>query len=114
MQVIGELAKTSRGFEGIVRTLRQSIVVQVTPNEKLSNLSPDFLVKSRGAEIGSAFVKYDEKSRKYLEVWVDDPSFDRGIQCEVRPWLPDHSLAFDEAHAFAMLWTRPGAPDLPR
>lgn len=78
MATIGKFKKTKNGFDGHISTLTMECDVSLISNEnKKSQDSPDYFVKSRECDLGFArhTVAQGGDGQPYISVYLDDPSF---------------------------------------
>ena len=82
MATIGQFRAVKGGFEGTISTLSMARKVRFVPNpEKKRDDSPDYFVKTGQCDLGFARKKnaQGDEGRPYLQVFLDDPSFQEPI-----------------------------------
>lgn len=83
MANIGTFTRDGANFTGAINTLAIKAKATLQPNNKASDLAPDYRIYAGGAEIGAAWVKTSRMERPYLSVKLDDPSFPGAIFCRL-------------------------------
>ena len=104
MATIGQFRQVENGFEGTISTLSMARKVQFVPNEnKKGKDSPDFFVKTGKCDLGFARLKESkgDNPRPYLNVFLDDPSFQEPIWAKL----------FNDGGKADLVWSRPRRAD---
>lgn len=104
MATIGQFRQVDDGFEGTISTLSMARKVQIVPNTNRKNDdSPDFFVKTGKCDLGFARHKMskDDNPRPYLNVFLDDPSFQEPIWAKL----------FNNEGKADLVWSRPKRPE---
>jgi uncharacterized protein (DUF736 family) len=99
MATIGTFHKQDDGsYTGAIRTLTMNLE-QVTfrPNDSETDKAPDFRVLAGEAELGAAWQKTSKEGRDYVNVKLDDPSFDAPI------W----TTLIEAEDGYSLIWSRP-------
>jgi len=103
MATIGTFNPTkSGGYEGTIATLLTNRKVRFVPNEnKKSEKSPDFFVKSGRCDLGVAWNEITEPTDdadplEYISVKLDSPEMDR----------PINAALFDREDGADLVWSR--------
>ena len=100
MATIGQFRAVENGFEGTISTLSMARKVQIIPNDnKKSDQSPDFFVKTGQCDLGFARRQLSEgkNPKPYISVFLDDPSFVEPI------W----AALFEKQGKADLVWSRP-------
>jgi uncharacterized protein (DUF736 family) len=80
MSIIGTFTKDGTGYTGTLRTLTLDANVRIVPTEGASKKAPGFRVFVEQAQVGAAWSKISQKSKRaYLTLSLDDPSFAQPI-----------------------------------
>lgn len=99
MATIGQFKAVADGYEGTISTLSMARKVKfVTNDNKKNEDSPDFFVKTGRCDLGFARRKTakGEDGKPYLQVFLDDPSFQEPI------W----AALFDHNGKADLVWSR--------
>lgn len=105
MATIGQFRTVENGYEGTISTLSLARKVRIVPNQnKKSDKSPDFFVKTGHCDLGFARHKMSEgdNPKPYLSVFLDDPSFQEPV------W----AALFDKDGKADLVWSRPKRSDV--
>ena len=100
MAQIGTFKHTEKGYEGTIVTLHLSKKVKFIANEnKKSDDSPDYFVKSGRSDFGAAWkeTKDGDEPLEYLSVKLDCPTLVK----------PINAALFDREDGADLVWTRP-------
>jgi uncharacterized protein (DUF736 family) len=98
MAQIGSFKNTGAGYTGRIETLTLKADVTLEPIRSQSEKAPDFRAFTGITEIGIAFRRTSAKGREYITVFLDDPSFARGIWCNL--------LLGGKSEEFPLMWER--------
>jgi uncharacterized protein (DUF736 family) len=82
MATVGTVTLQKDGkYVGSLRTLKLNASIEIVPvKKKISATAPDFMLFSKGVEIGAAWVKKGQRSGKdYVSCAVTDPSLERPL-----------------------------------
>lgn len=85
MAIIGTFTKSTDGFEGTLEMITcppspmRILAVASKPNDQ----APDYRVHRGDSEVGAAWTKRGKNGRTYLIVTLDDPAFEKPIQCRL-------------------------------
>ena len=99
MAQIGSFKQTGKGYEGTIATLHLDRKVKFIANEnKKSDESPDYFVKSGKSDFGAAWkeTKEGDEPLNYLSVKLDCPTLTR----------PINAALFDREGGADLVWTR--------
>lgn len=99
MAQIGSFKQTGKGYEGTIATLHLDRKVKFIANEnKKSDESPDYFVKSGKSDFGAAWkeTKEGDEPLDYLSVKLDCPTLAR----------PINAALFDRDGGADLVWTR--------
>ena len=99
MAQIGSFKQTGKGYEGTIATLHLDRKVKFIANEnKKSDESPDYFVKSGKSDFGAAWkeTKEGDEPLNYLSVKLDCPTLAR----------PINAALFDRDGGADLVWTR--------
>jgi len=99
MAQIGSFKQTGKGYEGTIATLHLDRKVKFIANEnKKSDESPDYFVKSGKSDFGAAWkeTKEGDEPLDYLSVKLDCPTLAR----------PINAALFDREDGADLVWTR--------
>jgi uncharacterized protein (DUF736 family) len=97
MANIGTFTTQNDSYTGTVRTLTLNVKVKIVPNDKDSEIAPDYRIVAGNFEIGAAWKKVSRAERPYLSVTLDDPSFPATIYAR---------LVEGEDGAHNLIWSR--------
>jgi len=99
MAQIGSFKQTDTGYEGTIATLHLSKKVKFVPNEnKKSDDSPDYFIKSGKSDFGAAWkeTKAGDEPLDYLSVKLDCPTLAK----------PINAALFDNDDGADLVWSR--------
>lgn len=103
MAHIGNFRPTKTGFEGVITTLLTNKKAKFVLNEnKKSENSPDYFIKSGSADLGVAWNDVtepddDSEPLEYISVKLEDPYLDK----------PINAALFHREDGADLVWSRP-------